>query len=149
MAQHRDGFTLIELAVVVFTIAILIAVGIPTLTGFRNRAFDVDAQSELRLAMTAERIHHQDNGLFTESAADLRAIEVLIEINVAGDPVGTVRAVVATVAGTDAVCLFSVSQSGTWWSLYVDATSGTKYGSVAPATCQASLASGWPTDGWA
>ena len=57
-AGHRrllgnDGFTLIELMVVVMIIAVLLAVAIPTFLGFRDGARDRGAQATLN---TAEKV---------------------------------------------------------------------------------------------
>ena len=46
--DSEEGFTLIELMVVVLIIAILIAIAIPTFLGARQRAQDRAAQSDLR-----------------------------------------------------------------------------------------------------
>src|SRR5688572_20146632 len=54
-ARSEDGFTLIELMVVVLIIAILIAIAIPTFLGAQNRARDRAAQSDLRNALTAAK----------------------------------------------------------------------------------------------
>ncbi len=145
---RTGGYSLVELMVVMFVIALLIAVAVPTYAGFRNRAFDADTKAELRLALTVERIYHLDNGFFSDSATVLEGMESLLHVNIAGDPAGSIRAVALTVPGTTSVCLYSQSLSGTWWTLYVDNATGTKYGNVAPAPCEASLASGWPGDGW-
>ena len=48
--DEDEGFTLIELMVVVLIIAILIAIAIPTFLGARQRAQDRAAQSSLRNA---------------------------------------------------------------------------------------------------
>jgi type IV pilus assembly protein PilA len=53
--SHSDGFTLIELMVVVMVIAVLIAIAIPTFLGFRANAQDKAAQATLT---TAEKITH-------------------------------------------------------------------------------------------
>jgi len=54
---HRDseGFTLIELMVVVMVIAVLIAIAIPSFLGFRSSAQDRSAQATL---ITAEKVTH-------------------------------------------------------------------------------------------
>jgi type IV pilus assembly protein PilA len=53
--ENEEGFTLIELMVVVLIIAILIAIAIPTFLGAQNRARDRAAQSDLRNAFTAAK----------------------------------------------------------------------------------------------
>ena len=53
--NHSDGFTLIELMVVVMIIAALIAIAIPTFLGFRTNAQDKAAQATLT---TAEKVAH-------------------------------------------------------------------------------------------
>ena len=53
--DEEDGFTLIELMVVVLIIAILLAIAIPTFLGAQDRARDRAAQSDLRNAITAAK----------------------------------------------------------------------------------------------
>ena len=55
MRENEEGFTLIELMVVVLIIAILIAIAIPTFLGAQDRARDRAAQSDLRNAFTAAK----------------------------------------------------------------------------------------------
>lgn len=59
--EDEQGFTLIELMVVVLIIAILLAIAIPTFLGARERAQDRAAQSNLRNAYTAAKAVFTDN----------------------------------------------------------------------------------------
>ena len=63
--EDEDGFTLIELMVVVLILAILIVMGLPTFLGVRARFQDRAAQSDLRNVVLAARILYTDNATFT------------------------------------------------------------------------------------
>jgi type IV pilus assembly protein PilA len=66
--REDEGFTLIELMVVVLIIAILLAIAIPTFLGAQNRAKDRAAQSDLRNALTAAKTLATDyEGLFKDA----------------------------------------------------------------------------------
>jgi type IV pilus assembly protein PilA len=74
--QREEGFTLIELMVVVLIIAILIAIAIPTFLGARERAQNRAAQSGLRNALTAAKTIYTDReDYFQATAAALGAVE--------------------------------------------------------------------------
>ena len=66
--DEEQGFTLIELMVVVLIIAILIAIAIPTFLGARQRAQDRAAQSDLRNGLTAEKTFYTDSQTYATSA---------------------------------------------------------------------------------
>src|SRR5687767_14755614 len=71
--KDDEGFTLIELMVVVLIIAILIAIAIPTFLGARTRAQDRAAQSSLRNALTSAKTIFTDHEDYQE--ADASALE--------------------------------------------------------------------------
>ena len=67
-----DGFTLIELMVVVLIIAILLAIAIPTFLGAQNKAKDRSAQSSLRNGLTAAKTIYTDSSDYTDGDAARR-----------------------------------------------------------------------------
>src|SRR3954464_2838164 len=78
VARRKDaeeGFTLIELMVVVLIIAILIAIAIPTFLRALERAQNRAAQSNVRNAFTAEKTFYTDAQTYTDGVAALTAIE--------------------------------------------------------------------------
>jgi type IV pilus assembly protein PilA len=115
LQKDEDGFTLIELMVVVLIIAILIAIAIPTFLGAQDRARDRGAQSDLRNAITAAKTIAVDSaGLFQLDGtdivpADLNAAEPSLEFAAAGttDLIG-----VNVQLGGGAITLETESESG-------------------------------------
>jgi type IV pilus assembly protein PilA len=73
--REDEGFTLIELMVVVLIIAILLAIAIPTFLGARNSANARAAQSNLRNALTAEQTYWTNNQQFDATPADMSTVE--------------------------------------------------------------------------
>ena len=127
---QEEGFTLIELMVVVLIIAILIAIAIPTFLGARQRAQNRSAQSNMRNALTAEKTTYTDTQVYTSTSATLTAIEPTLTY-VTGIPAKGTREVYVNVnAGGDTVVLGAQSASGNcYWLQDVanGATAGTKW----------------------
>ena len=69
-----EGFTLIELMVVVLIIAILIAIAIPTFLGAKSRAQQKAAQSSLRNALTNSKGVYTDLNNYGTAASLVTAL---------------------------------------------------------------------------
>ena len=65
--NSEGGFTLVEVMVVVLIIGILLAIGVPTFLGARNRAHDRAAQSSLRTAQNTALIIYTDRANFYDA----------------------------------------------------------------------------------
>ena len=145
-----EGFTLIELMVVVLIIAILVAIAIPTFLGQRKNAQDSAAKSNVRNALATEKAYFSVNQVFTATTADLAAIEP----NLFGTGADPVAVVVGT--GGVSVCLTQKSAGGDYCSVWDGTTSGTVYrvAATAPAVAdcpkdtQPVAANGWSPAGW-
>jgi general secretion pathway protein G len=62
--SRQDGFTLIEMLVVMAVIAILLAIAVPAMLGQRERAKDAAASANVRQAIAAVEAYHQDHGTY-------------------------------------------------------------------------------------
>ncbi len=139
LSRRQEGFTLIELMVVVLIIAILIAIAIPTFLGQRRRAQDRAAQSNLRNALVVAKTFFTDNQTYTgfDAAGDGEVIEPSLtweDLAAVPAAAGTVGIVTASLTQSDVV-LISRSASGTLWCISETsvANGGTGYDSAATA----------------
>lgn len=144
-----EGFTLIELMVVVMIIAVLIAIAIPSFLGFRKSAQDRSAQSELRSVLLAEKAYWLENGDYTATAADITAFEPNANLHATDETVGVVLTLNATSTTSDIVCLTRTSESGNTFALWESDNAGTFYGGTdLTAACPDAAPGSYSQGGW-
>jgi type IV pilus assembly protein PilA len=133
--EQEEGFTLIELMVVVLIIAILLAIAIPTFLGARQRANDRAAQSSLRNALTAAKTIYTDSQDYsTATSTALRDVEPSLTFVADAAVSTTFKTVSVGSLTTSSWAAASLSKSNKCFFIK-DVVStgtggGTKYGSV-------------------
>jgi len=144
--REQDGFTLIELMVVVLIIAILIAIAIPTFLSARESAQNRAAQSDLRNALIGAKTHYTNEESYTAlDAAALEALEPSLEYV---DGAGT-QAEVGVDSTDDTTTLMKESKTGEFYAIcesVADGSEGTTYGEGADSATAAGCTLG--TEGW-
>jgi type IV pilus assembly protein PilA len=150
--EDDEGFTLIELMVVVLIIAILIAIAIPTFLGARQRAQDRAAQSNVRNAFTAEKTFYTDGQAYTGLVSDMTAIEPSLTYTTTAGSLAASGNLVFLAASTtsttnDTVVLGAQSGSGKCFWLKDNTATGTKY-STTTSPCVAPAASAVTGASW-
>jgi type IV pilus assembly protein PilA len=149
----EEGFTLIELMVVVLIIAILIAIAIPTFLGARERAQNRSAQSNVRNALTAEKTSYTDTQQYSDVSATLTAIEPSLTYVNAVPAKGTheVYLAIGTVGvnapTNNTVVIGAQSASGKcYWMQDVAGNPGTKWNTSTTCTAPAVGDAGYSLD---
>ncbi|MFW6085291.1 MAG: type IV pilin protein [Gemmatimonadota bacterium] len=122
MLRDTRGFTLIELLIVVVIIGILAAIAIPQFASTKERAFDANAKSDIRNAMSAMEAYYADNQQYG-AAADVFpgnfTTSTGVDISAAGD------------AGGYAVTASHESSDKTYWvAVGDDATDSATEGKI-------------------
>lgn len=149
MGKREEGFSLIELMIVVLIIAILIAIAIPTFLGARTKSQDRAAQVVLRQALLTSKSFYTDSESFNSTdngtTNDLQDLEPTLEFD---STIGNAdKDVVGYAAADDEVVFVHQSQSGTWFCIAETEPGGTTYGKTATTphgyTNAASCSGGW------
>jgi type IV pilus assembly protein PilA len=142
--RDEEGFTLIELMVVVLIIAILVAIAIPTFLGARQRAQDKAAQSSLRNSLTAAKTLYTDAEDYTDATvAALGDVEPSLTFVATGVASTGPKEVSVDATSASVIHMAALSNSGTCFYIMDDVSStgsGTEY--ATGTTCTGTAAAG-------
>lgn len=148
MFKREEGFTLVELMVVVTIVGILLTIGLASYSAMTRIADDTGIQLDLVAATKVQALHYLEEGAFTDDDTVMLALEPTLHYTVDGNPSGTV--VVSIAAGRAAldVCVFAQSKQGDWFSMRHSATDGDRYGTSSPVECVPATTDAWSARSW-
>jgi prepilin-type N-terminal cleavage/methylation domain-containing protein len=111
LVRREQGFTLVELVVVIVILAILLAVAVGFQAGARERAADATARANLRTAVPAIEAYRADAG--TYAGMTLATLQTSYSPGVEG--------ITVVSAGAATYCLSASIDGSTWYKAGPDA----------------------------
>ena len=105
MLRREDGFTLVELVVVIVIVTILLGIAVATQLDARERAGDATAQMNIRIATPAIEAYRSDQG--TYAGMTLAALRATYSPGVQGIEV--------MAADGDGYCVRASAAGSTWY----------------------------------
>jgi type IV pilus assembly protein PilA len=113
IGQREEGFTLIEILVVMIIIGILAAIAIPIFLSERNNGNDATTKSDVKNASTSEEAFFTENGKYTSNTTPLATPGTATSALPGWAKSGNTSSVTFTVqTSPDAYTIVGVSKSG-------------------------------------
>jgi type IV pilus assembly protein PilA len=140
--QGEQGFTLVELLVVMLILGLLAAIAIPSFFNQRDKARDADAKTLARTAQTAMETYSTDNGGSYASATAANLITIEETLNEA-DLTGVEDGDALTVASTADTYSVTVDSKNTPNDFTISRTAT----GTTNLTCTVAASDGCPTGG--
>ncbi|MGE0877592.1 MAG: type II secretion system protein [Acidimicrobiia bacterium] len=123
--DREDGFTLIELMVVVLVIAILLAIAVPTFLGARSRAQNSVAKSSLRTALSAANVLYTDTSSFNPiSQSSLNTAEASLSWSAASSTASTDAKTISWGAANSGADFYAAAYSASGTCYFLKSVSG-------------------------
>mgnify|MGYP003572469790 CR=1 FL=1 len=115
LRSNKEGFTLIELMIVIAIIGILAAIAIPNFIAYRNKAYCSAAESDAQAIMAALADYYSIPGN-NSVPADAAAVDITMSNSNTGVIGGTINAITVTVTDTTNRCPTDYQAGDSRWS---------------------------------
>lgn len=120
--KSQEGFTLVELMIVVAIIGVLSAVAVPNFKKYQAKAKSSEAKVQLAAAYTAEQAFYGDFGIYAnclaymgyDPANEILSRYYMVGFNAAGTAISSAAAASAVNSGLSSECITTTPGSEAW-----------------------------------
>lgn len=131
---QRDGFSLVEVVIVLVMVGILVAISAP----FQRKALDeargAVTRSHLRNTLLAELTWYSQHEGFTNDRTQLLRIDPSLPLGDQGVP-GSIFIAISSSASAPAICLFAEASAGEWHTVYYSTATDESSDLATPNDC--------------